>query len=591
MPFAPQMQYKNWTPESPTSEWPHHITYKAGKDNEGDTASPAKPRSSTPETVGFRRTCPEAIKGYITKINERGKQLTVQIGPKMSSNLPIKKTIFKYNVFSRTKKVYNKPQAYFSELMRTCNKFAGAERPISWGGSLQDPETRKDVLSLLQGTPYPTEARGFRSLRPWLSLAEGQAPPQLHGLTDNPHLEKWKQNLWASKTLKKSAEGANEINGYVSEGRRLQDHPAQTKKFSEGDSRARNFIVAGPQQRGYTPVAGHQRPRSCRAAAPCMGAAAGIFQQNPLKKKIQWWWLGTHETDLRSRVKGLRGPGVFLKNAQAVDQAQQKGKWPTVGMATLSRLYHLKSKEYFLQGLSPHSYIYSLRSYWYYLYNEYFFPGSLRDASLATLPAAQPRARHKGDLIDLAEGSEIALLGTPDKQKNKGGVSLEETPQMEPMAHKKTTKSTKLLSDSVIAKKYKARFNKICKWSRNSNQADKVWSLAVKKKSHWFFNLNASPLWTGAPSKRPRLLSSRLSNYDKVSDLQGISEGQDLARHQRGAHVVGVRAPSVPHSKNHEPNQILLNHLCSDKTFAIYFDIHYNYLNFVENSGVSIFTS
>ena len=134
------------------------------------------------------------------------------------------------------------------------------------------------MLSLLQGTPYLTEARGFRShrrSRPWLSLAEGQAPPQLRGLTDNPHLEKWKQNLRASKTLKESAEGANEIAGapegqrprrgkgreaeaecyksdenlyeinganegygYVSEGlslREIQDHPAQTRKLSEGD--------------------------------------------------------------------------------------------------------------------------------------------------------------------------------------------------------------------------------------------------------------------------------------------------------------------------------------------------------------------
>jgi hypothetical protein len=77
------------------------------------------PRGSQSQVEGpvntARRMWPEAIKGYITKINERGKQLTVQIGPKISSNLPIKKTIFKYNVFSRTKKVYNKPQAYFFE--------------------------------------------------------------------------------------------------------------------------------------------------------------------------------------------------------------------------------------------------------------------------------------------------------------------------------------------------------------------------------------------------------------------------------------------------------------------------------------------
>jgi len=92
MPFAPQMQYKNWTP-----------------------GGLAALRAATP-----RR---EAAKGYITKTNERGKQLTIQIGPKMSSNLPIKKTIFKYGALSRAKKVYNKPQAYFFELMRTCNKW------------------------------------------------------------------------------------------------------------------------------------------------------------------------------------------------------------------------------------------------------------------------------------------------------------------------------------------------------------------------------------------------------------------------------------------------------------------------------------
>ena len=84
MPFTPQMQYKDWT---------------LGADHQ------------------------EAAKGYITKINERGKQLTIQIGPKMSSDLPIKKTIFKYVALSRARRVYNKPQAYFSELMRTCNKW------------------------------------------------------------------------------------------------------------------------------------------------------------------------------------------------------------------------------------------------------------------------------------------------------------------------------------------------------------------------------------------------------------------------------------------------------------------------------------
>ena len=54
-----------------------------------------------------------------------------------------------------------------------------------------------------------------------------------------------------------------------------------------------------------------------------------------------------------------------------------------------------------------------------------------------------PTERHKGDLIDLAEGEMLGMRPTPEK--------------LTPLAHKK------ILSDSVIAKRYKARFNKICK--------------------------------------------------------------------------------------------------------------------------------
>ena len=110
----------------------YHIIYKVGNDNEENLELkdyfskiyPKRTKGFSEKTqVNSHEISSTVIKGYITKINERGKQLTIQIGPKMSSNLPIKKTIFKYNVFSKIKKVYNKPQAYFYELMRTCNKF------------------------------------------------------------------------------------------------------------------------------------------------------------------------------------------------------------------------------------------------------------------------------------------------------------------------------------------------------------------------------------------------------------------------------------------------------------------------------------
>jgi hypothetical protein len=64
--------------------------------------------------------------------------------------------------------------------------------------------------------------------------------------------------------------------------------------------------------------------------------------------------------------------------------------------------------------------------------------------------------------------------------------------------------------------------------------------LAAKKKGHWLFTLNASPLWQG-------------------ENRQGMWS---------------------MHTSEREPeaSQVSLNHMISNRTFATYSDIHYNYL-------------
>ncbi len=227
--FEPQIQYKKGT-KSQRSEVEEKDPREAGTKQEKVAAEPvdlgngaASQGGKEAQLRGWgRRMRPEAIKGYITKINERGKQLTIQLGPKMSSNSPVKETIFKYNVFARTKKVYNKPEAYFFELMRERSEFLreGQEQTGSRklrGFHRDQRPTERDQREAAgsgphkeahsQKTPNPGESSNGVAAKPTVGETEGSVREARQvlwdvkkenvgeKLTENPILKRWKQTL------------------------------------------------------------------------------------------------------------------------------------------------------------------------------------------------------------------------------------------------------------------------------------------------------------------------------------------------------------------------------------------------------------
>ncbi len=436
----------------------------------------------------------EIIKGYIMKINERGKQISIQLGPKINSNIPIKKTIFKYNTFTKTKQVYNKLEAYFYELIREKNKWLKKKTIENQIKIIKQKERKKEENEKIKEILKNIKKENIEK-------------------KENKLLEKWKKTLEINKTWYK----IHKIHG-VKENQKIRKEQ-KIKENNEDDyikkkkepwnweikkTKLEKEII---QQKGEINEIINVWKKKKEIKNIQQWKNANTFQQktlNKIKKKIQWWWIEKKQIEMKTQIN-KKIEMEFVKKKQEIIEPQIAKL-----ILNISKLYNIKTKEYFLQELSPQIYIFNIKTYWYYLYNEYFYSIQKTKEIKTT------------KLTTLEEKSKKITKQEENKIKTTAAVKIKEG----------------ILNRSLIAKKYKTKFNKICKWSKNSNQVDKIWAMAIKKKRHWLFTLNTSPLW------------------EEKKKIWSI----------------------YTQEKKPETNQILLNHMISNKIYTIYFNIHYNYL-------------